>query len=73
MLSQGAAQLASAAQVRDLRRKLAMQSTTNAKQSITPPTKTEPCNKDDSLDIDLPKAPLQIRKIDDVKKKVCFT
>lgn len=67
VLSQGAAELASAAQVRELRRKIALLSATSVKQS---PIQT---NDVDTDDIGMQKVTIQVnRQIDEVKKKVSF-
>lgn len=67
VLSQGAAELASAAQVRELRRKIALLSATSVKQS---PIQTNDVNTDD---IGMQKVTIQVnRQIDEVKKKVSF-
>lgn len=64
VLSRGAAQLASAAQVRDLRRKIALLTSTNTKLSPS-------ISNGDRDDITLVK-PVKFRQVDDVKKKVSF-
>ncbi|VVC90201.1 unnamed protein product [Leptidea sinapis] len=68
VLSQGAAQLASAAQIRELQRKIAQMTATNTKQSPLH------CNgdKDDSSVIQTQFRPVDVKRIDDVKKKVSF-
>ncbi|XP_026753762.1 protein Spindly [Galleria mellonella] len=71
VLSRGAAQLASAAQVRELRRKLAVLTANGAKQAISSPP--EPNVQDDKEDTAV--ARLQVKSkptVDDVKKKVSF-
>ncbi|XP_023937866.2 protein Spindly [Bicyclus anynana] len=67
VLSRGAAQLASAAQVRELRRKIAHLTANNTKQSPIQ-------NQVDKDDISVQKFTVQVKKIavDDVKKKVSF-
>ncbi|OWR52813.1 hypothetical protein KGM_211431 [Danaus plexippus plexippus] len=64
VLSRGAAQLASAAQVRDLRRKIALLTSTNTKLSPS-------ISNGDRDDITLVK-PVKFRQVDDAKKKVSF-
>ncbi|XP_053602173.1 protein Spindly [Plodia interpunctella] len=71
VLSKGAAQLASAAQVRELRRKLAVLTANNAKQAISSPINE---SKDD---IGITKVSVEIKNknkptVEDVKKKVSF-
>ncbi|KAM3961931.1 spindle apparatus coiled-coil protein 1 spindly [Aphomia sociella] len=70
VLSRGAAQLASAAQVRELRRKLAVMTANGAKQAISSPTDSTAENKDDIITnrVQVKSRPI----IDDVKKKVSF-
>ncbi|CAH2233106.1 protein Spindly [Pararge aegeria] len=67
VLSRGAAQLASAAQVRELRRKIAHLTANNTKQS---PIQSQI----DKVDISVQKITVPIKKpaVDDVKKKVSF-
>ncbi|CAH2107762.1 unnamed protein product [Euphydryas editha] len=67
VLSRGAAELESAAQVRELRRKIAHLTATGVKQS---PIQT---NDADTDDIKMQKVTVQVnRQIDEVKKKVSF-
>ncbi|XP_059061383.1 protein Spindly [Achroia grisella] len=71
VLSRGVAQLASAAQIRELRRKLAVMTAKEAKQAISSPT--EPNVQDDREDISAPRVQVKSKPtIDDVKKKVSF-
>lgn len=81
VLSRGAAQLASAAQVRDLRRKLALLTAGNARTNSTSPAgDVKNDNKvenslSDRVTIGMPKVNVQVRSkatSDDVKKKVSF-
>ncbi|RVE47547.1 hypothetical protein evm_007806 [Chilo suppressalis] len=73
VVSRGAAQLASAAQVRDLRRKLALATAAAARRSTSsPPTNASP---DDKVEIGVHKPLAQIKSKptpDEVKKKVSF-
>ncbi|KAI5631279.1 protein Spindly [Phthorimaea operculella] len=71
VLSRGAAQLASAAQVRDLRRKLALLTASNAKQPPSPSEEDKENHRAD-IPVNVP-ASRAIKVVDDVKKKVCFT
>ncbi|XP_047527125.1 protein Spindly-B [Vanessa atalanta] len=69
VLSRGAAQLASAAQVRELRRKIALLTATGVKQS---PVQTNDVDRDD---IGMQKVTIQVNNRptpDDVRKKVSF-
>ncbi|XP_063890257.1 protein Spindly [Helicoverpa armigera] len=73
VLSRGAAQLASAAQVRELRRKLALLTANSTK--LSPASKPDTSGEDNKIDIGMPRVPVQVRSkanVDDVKKKVSF-
>ncbi|XP_075970152.1 spindle apparatus coiled-coil protein 1 spindly [Anticarsia gemmatalis] len=76
VLSRGAAQLASAAQVRDLRRKLALLTANSTKQRISSPAnKPELNGEQNKTDIGMPKVAIQVKNKptpEDVKKKVSF-
>ncbi|KAJ8732453.1 hypothetical protein PYW07_015052 [Mythimna separata] len=75
VLSRGAAQLASAAQVRELRRKLATLTASASKQASSPANKSDTNDQHDKSDIAMPKVAVQVRSKlspDDVKKKVSF-
>ncbi|XP_038210825.1 protein Spindly [Zerene cesonia] len=67
VLSQGAAQLASAAQVRELRRKIALLTANSHKQSPV-----QAIDDKDEIGVLKPFRPIDIKKVDDVKKKVSF-
>lgn len=72
VLSRGAAQLASAAQVRELRRKLALLTASATKQVNSPANKPDTNTDHIKTDIGMPKVAVQIRSkltADDVKKK----
>ncbi|KAJ0180153.1 hypothetical protein K1T71_004744 [Dendrolimus kikuchii] len=71
VISSGAIQLANAAQVRELRRKLARLTANSAKKS--PSDKQQLNSSNDKDEIEIKKVPIQVTKnSDDVKKKVSF-
>lgn len=75
VLSLGAGQLASAAQVRDLRRKIALLTVSGAKQAVVSPVANTTVNTSSVDKIEIPlknTAPLKKLTPDDVKKKVSF-